>query len=52
MPWTREEKILGVTIYLEAKSFKTMLAKFRKKFNNYPQLGIIVGYTNFKPQSM
>ena len=36
MPWTREEKIFWVT-YLETKSFKTVQAKFRKKFNDYPQ---------------
>ena len=39
MPWTKEEKIFCVTIYLATKSFKTVQAKFRRKFNfnNYPQ---------------
>ena len=39
MPWTNEEKIFCVTLYLETKSFKTAQAKFRRKFNfnNYPQ---------------
>ena len=39
MPWTREEKVLCVTSYLETKSFSTVQAKFRKNiiFNNYPQ---------------
>ena len=38
MPWTREEKIFCVTTYLQTKSFKTVLAKLRKKFNfnDYP----------------
>ena len=33
MPWTREEKICCVITYLEIKSFKTVQAKFRRKFN-------------------
>ena len=33
VPWTREEKIFGLTTYLETKSFKTVLAKFCRKFN-------------------
>ena len=39
MPWTKEEKIFCVTTYLQTKSFKTVQAKFRQKFNfnNYPQ---------------
>ena len=39
MLWTREEKIFCVTTYLETKSFKTVQAKFCRKFNfnNYPQ---------------
>ena len=39
IPWTREEKIFCVTTYLEAKSFKTVLAKFcwMFHFTNYPQ---------------
>ena len=39
MPWTKEENIFCVTTYLETKSFKTVQAKFRRKFNfnNYPQ---------------
>uniref|UniRef100_UPI00358E2E41 uncharacterized protein n=1 Tax=Myxine glutinosa TaxID=7769 RepID=UPI00358E2E41 len=39
MPWTKEEKLFCVTTYLETKSFKTVQAKFRRKFNfnNYPQ---------------
>lgn len=38
MPWTMEEKTFCVTVYLETKSFKTVQAKFRKKFsfNNCP----------------
>ena len=34
MPWTRGEKVFCVTIYLETKSFKTVQAKFRRKFNS------------------
>ena len=37
MPLTREEKIFCVTTCLKTKSFKTVQAKFRRKFNNYPQ---------------
>ena len=39
MPWTREDKIVCVTTYLETKSFKTVQGNFRRKFNfnNYPQ---------------
>ena len=38
MPWTREEKIFCVITYFETSSFKTVQAKFRKKFNfNHPQ---------------
>ena len=38
MHWTQDENILCVT-YLETKSFKTVQAKFCRKFNfnNYPQ---------------
>ena len=38
MPWTREGKIFCITD-LETKSFKTVQAKFCRKFifNNYPQ---------------
>ena len=53
MPWTREGKIFCVTNYLATKSFKTVQAKFRRKFNLtiIPRKAkIIVGYTNFKPQ--
>ena len=39
MPTTKDEKILCITTYLETKSFKTVQAKFCRKFsfNNYPQ---------------
>ncbi|KAK7112966.1 hypothetical protein V1264_012336 [Littorina saxatilis] len=39
MPWTKEQKVFCVTTYLETKSFKTVQAKYRRKFhiNNYPQ---------------
>ena len=37
MPWTREEKLFYITTYLETKSFKTVQAKFYRKFNRYPQ---------------
>ena len=39
MPGTREDQIFCITAYLEPKSFKTVLAKSRRKFNlnNYPQ---------------
>ena len=39
MPWTREKKIFCVTTNLETKLFKTVLAKYLKKFNfnNYPE---------------
>ena len=33
MPWPREEKYF-VTTYLKTKSFKTVQAKFCRKFNN------------------
>ena len=38
MPWTREEKIFCIAVYLETKSFKTVQAKFCRKFNfkNFP----------------
>ena len=39
MLWTGEENIFCITTYLETKSFRTVQAKFRRKFNynNYPQ---------------
>lgn len=39
MSWTKEERIFCVTSYLERKSFKTVQAKYHRKFNfnNYPQ---------------
>ena len=39
MPWTRKEQIFYVFTYFETKSFKTVQAKSRRKFNfnNYPQ---------------
>ena len=39
MLWTREEKVFCISTYLETKSFKSMKAKFCRKFNfnNYPQ---------------
>ena len=39
MPWTKDEKIFCFTTYLETKSFKTVQAKFCRKFNfnNYPR---------------
>ena len=38
MPWTKKEKIFCIT-YLETKLFKTVQAKFHRKFNfnNYSQ---------------
>ena len=33
MTFTEEEKIFCVTLYLESKSYKTVLAKFRRKFS-------------------
>ena len=36
---------------METKLFKTVLAKFRWKFNNYPQKNkFIIRYTNVNPQ--
>ena len=48
MPWTKEEKIFCVTTYLETKSFKTVEAKYRRKFNlnNYPQKSQIYRWTH------
>ena len=48
MPWTKEEKIFCVTTYLETKSFKTVQAKYRRKFNfnNYPQKSQIYRWTH------
>ena len=53
MPWTREEKIICVTAYLETKSFQTVHAKFCIRFNfkNFPlKAKFIVGFSNFMPQ--
>ena len=54
-PWSQclgqESKIFFVTPYLETKSFKTMKAKFCRKFNStiIPwKVKFVVGYTNFK----
>ena len=48
MPWTKEEKIFCVTTDLETKSFKTVQAKYRRKFNfnNYPQKSQIYRWTH------
>ena len=48
MPWTRGEKIFCVTNYLETKSFKTVQAKYRRKFNfnNYLQKSQIYRWTH------
>ena len=50
---TRVEKYFCVSTYLEAKWFKTVLTKFRRKFSLtiIPRKAkFIVGYTNVKPQ--
>ena len=43
MPWTREENIFCIIIFLETKSFKTVQAKFFRNFNfnKYPQISQI-----------
>ena len=55
MPWTRDEKIFCVIIYLETNSFKTVQAEYRRNFNLaiVPRIAkFIVGYTNFKPEGL
>ena len=56
MPWTRGGQIFCLTSFLETKSFKTVQAKFHRKFNvsKYPppQKSQIYRWVhkNFKPQ--
>ena len=51
MAWKLEEKIFCVTTYIETKSYKTVQARFRRKFNfnTYPgKSQIFLWYRNFQ----